>query len=74
VRQTLIFGLFFISNLIFSQQTDSLELVINNPDVENLIFVNTKNSIGRQFVVEGKQIVNNIAHSYASPFSWKKDN
>jgi len=74
VKQTLIFGLFFISNLFFSQQTDSLELVINNPDVEDSIVVNTKNSIGRQLVVDGKQIVNNIAHSYASPFSWKKDN
>ncbi|KFE97263.1 hypothetical protein IX39_20515 [Chryseobacterium formosense] len=74
MKQTLIFGLFFISNLFFSQQTDSLELVINNPDVEDSIVVNTKNSIGRQLVVDGKQIVNNIAHSYASPFSWKKDN
>lgn len=73
MKQTLIFGLFFISNLFFSQQTDSLELVINNPDVEDSIVVNTKNSIGRQLVVDGKQIVNNIAHSYASPFSWKKD-
>ncbi|WP_083206622.1 phosphatase PAP2 family protein [Chryseobacterium sp. CBo1] len=74
MKQTLIFGLFFISNLFFSQQTDSLELVINNPDVEDSIVVNTKNSIGRQLVVDGKQIFNNIAHSYASPFSWKKDN
>ncbi|MFC7346071.1 phosphatase PAP2 family protein [Chryseobacterium zhengzhouense] len=30
--------------------------------------------MGKQLAVDGKQIFNNIVHSYASPFSWKKDN
>jgi len=64
--------IFSISNLLFSQQTDSLE--IDTIIVEDSVVLPKKNSIGRQLVVDGKQIVNNIAHSYLSPLSWEKKN
>lgn len=72
MKQILTLIIFSISNLFFSQQTDSLE--IDTIIVEDSVVLPKKNSIGRQLVVDGKQIVNNIAHSYLSPLSWEKKN
>lgn len=72
MRQTLIFGLFFTSNLFFSQETDRLE--ITDLNIKDSVTVDVKKSMGKQLAADGKQIFNNIVHSYASPFSWKKEN
>lgn len=65
------FFLFFFVNS-FSQDSDSLAVGSNN--IEDSIKVITKVSIGRQLVLDGKQIVNNIAHSYLAPLHWKGEN
>lgn len=72
MKRVFIVLLFLIFNFIFSQNVDSL-FITNQPITDTLI-VSKKNSIGRQLVVDGKQILNNMTHSYSSPFSWKKDN
>ncbi|WP_267405030.1 MULTISPECIES: phosphatase PAP2 family protein [unclassified Chryseobacterium] len=72
MKQILTLMLFFISNLFFSQELDSIE--VDTLIVEDSVALPKKNSIGRQLVVDGKQIVNNIAQSYLSPLSWEKKN
>lgn len=66
------FFIFFFINAS-SQSSDSLK--IDSLDLaKDSISVITKTSIGRQLVLDGKQIVNNIAHSYLSPLHWKGKN
>ncbi|ASK30047.1 phosphoesterase [Chryseobacterium sp. T16E-39] len=72
MKQVFILLLFLLFNFIFSQEVDSLAL--NNGTTNDTVLISKKNSIGRQLVVDGKQIFNNIGHSYLSPLSWKKDN
>lgn len=65
----LLLGLF---NYFFSQETDSMK-IYSYPEKDTMTVV-IKNSIGRQLVIDGRQIINNMMHSYTSPFSWRKDN
>ena len=68
---TSLFLFFFIN--AFSQNSDSLK--IENINIENdSSKIDRKVSIGRQVVLDGKQIVHNIAHSYLSPLHWKGEN
>lgn len=66
------FFLFVFTNT-FSQNSDSLKIDNVNIEIESSR-VDSKASIGRQLVLDGKQIVNNIFHSYSRPYYWKKDN
>lgn len=72
MKRVFILFQFLLFNFIFSQKADSLD--ITNQSITDTLIISKKNSIGRQLVVDGKQIFNNMAHSYLSPFSWKKDN
>lgn len=68
---TSLFLFFFIN--AFSQNSDSLK--IENVNIENdSSKIDRKVSIGKQVVLDGKQIVHNIAHSYLSPLHWKGEN
>lgn len=66
------FFLFVFTNT-FSQNSDSLKIDNVNVEIDSSK-VDSKTSIGRQLVLDGKQIVNNIFHSYTRPIYWKKDN
>ncbi|WP_089873439.1 phosphatase PAP2 family protein [Epilithonimonas hungarica] len=66
------FFLFLCINT-FSQNADSLNMEIGNVEIESSQ-INAKATIGRQLVLDGKQIVDNIFHSYSRPYYWKKDN
>ncbi|MFC0345402.1 phosphatase PAP2 family protein [Epilithonimonas hispanica] len=66
------FFLFVFTNT-FSQNSDSLKIDNVNVEIDSSK-VDSKASIGRQLVLDGKQIVNNIFHSYTRPIYWKKDN
>jgi membrane-associated phospholipid phosphatase len=72
MKRFFILSIFLIFNVIFSQEVDSLKLT--NPSASDTLISPKKNNIGRQLVIDGKQIFNNMAHSYLSPFSWKKSN
>lgn len=65
------FFLFVFTNT-FSQNSDSLKIDNVNIEIDSSK-VDSKASIGRQLVLDGKQIVNNIFHSYSRPYYWKKD-
>ena len=67
---TLLLLVIFIHS--FSQETDTMKMYsYQEKDTTSIV---AKNSIGRQLVVDGKQIIDNLAHSYTRPFSWRKDN
>jgi len=68
---TFLFVFLFINT--FSQESDSLKLDSINIESDSIKRV-SKISIGRQVVLDGKQIVKNIAHSYLSPLQWKGKN